>query len=247
MPCLSDNYAYLVAREGSSNAIVIDASEAEPVVRASEREGLRIAAIFATHHHHDHVGGHEAMLERDPGLRVYGHASENARIPRLSHTLRDGDVTTAAGLTIRALHVPGHTLGALAYSIDDAVFTGDTLFLAGCGRLFEGTPAMMLASLEKIAALPEATRVYCGHEYTVKNLEFARAVDPGNDAVRERLDRVKRTRATGAPSVPGTIREERVTNPFLRARTPEIGARYPARNGAVEVFAALRREKDTFR
>ena len=248
VPCLSDNYAYLVGRDGASEAIVIDPSESEPVIRALEHEGLTLAAILATHHHHDHVGGIEGLRERFGALSVYAHASDEGRIPAQSERVEEGKPFTVAGLEVRALHVPGHTLGAVAYLVGDAVFTGDTLFVGGCGRLFEGTPAEMHASLTgKLARLPAATKVYCGHEYTASNLRFAAAMEPDSDAVRAKAARVAVRRARGEPTVPSTIGEELATNPFLRAGSDAIRARFPAAASEVEVFAAVRAAKDSFR
>ncbi len=235
VPCLSDNYAYLVARDGSDEAIVIDPSESEPVIAALEREKLRLVAIVNTHHHHDHVGGNEGLRARYGALPVYAHASDQGRVPAQTERVEEGKPFTVAGLTLDPLHVPGHTTGAVAYCIEDAVFTGDTLFVAGCGRLFEGTPEMMHRSLsEKLGRLPPATRVYCGHEYTVSNLRFAQHAEPDNQAVKDKLARAQALRERGEPTVPSTIGEELATNPFVRSRS-------------VEEFAARRRAKDTFR
>ncbi|HKQ68725.1 MAG TPA: hydroxyacylglutathione hydrolase [Polyangiaceae bacterium] len=249
IPCLEDNYAYLLD-DGSGELAVVDASESAPVEAALAGAEGRLTAVFATHHHQDHVGGNEALAARHEGLRIYGYESDRGRIPNQSEFLTDGQAFTWSRLHIRALHIPGHTTGAVAYVIGDVVFTGDTLFLAGCGRLFEGTPAMMYRSLnEVLARLDPGTRIYCGHEYTVSNLKFAMHVEPGNGAARERLARTTGLRARGEPTVGGTIAEELATNPFLRCGNAEIrrtiGA--PASASDVEVFALLRRAKDVFR
>jgi hydroxyacylglutathione hydrolase len=238
VPCLSDNYAYLLIADGE--AAVVDPSEAVPVQAAAAREGVRLRAILNTHHHWDHVGGNEGLLQDQPDLPVYGHESDLARgrIPGQTVGLPDGAERTVLGRRVQALHIPGHTLGAVAYFFPDegVVFTGDTLFGAGCGRLFEGTPEMMFASLQRLCGLPEATQVYCGHEYTERNLAFAAAVEPQSAAIAAisaRQTRVRALRAQGLPSVPSTLAEERETNPFLRA--PDAAR-----------FAELRRLKDTF-
>lgn len=247
VPCLSDNYAYVVTRAGSTEALVIDPSEAAPVARALAHEGLDLTAILATHHHHDHVGGIEELRARFGAVAVYAHASDAGRVPGQTERVEDGRRFTVAGLEVLPLHVPGHTLGAVAYVIGDAVFTGDTLFVAGCGRLFEGTAEQMNASLNgKLARLAPSTRVYCGHEYTAANLRFAAAMEPANDEVRAKAERVAALRAAGAATVPSTIGEELATNPFLRVGSAAIRARFPAAAGEAEVFGAVRREKDGF-
>jgi hydroxyacylglutathione hydrolase len=247
VPCLSDNYAYLVARDGSSDCFVVDPSESAPVIAALEREGLRLVAIVNTHHHHDHVGGNEGLRERFGELPVYAHVSDVGRVPAQTERVEEGHAVHVAGLELHPLHVPGHTLGAVAYHVEDAVFTGDTLFVAGCGRLFEGTPEQMHRSLSgKLGCLPAATRVYCGHEYTVNNLRFAVHAEPENRAAAAKLEAAQATRARGAPTVPSTIGEELETNPFLRCDAASLAAHFPG-GSAVEIFAAVRKAKDTFR
>jgi hydroxyacylglutathione hydrolase len=247
VPCLSDNYAYLVTAEGSDDAFVVDPSEAPPVIAALTKHGLRLVAILNTHHHHDHVGGNEDLLAKYGELPVYAYASDKGRVPAQTVSVEEGNPFTAAGLEVRALHVPGHTLGAVAYVVEDAVFTGDTLFVAGCGRLFEGTPAQMYDSLSgKLAHLPKATRVYCGHEYTVSNLRFAVHAEPDNRAAAEKLTAAQATRERGEPTVPSTIGEELATNPFMRCDEPALAARFPG-GSAAEVLGAVRKAKDGFR
>ncbi len=246
VPCLSDNYAYLVAADGRREAIVIDPSEAAPVIDALEREKLSLVAIVNTHHHHDHVGGNEALRERYGELPVYAHSSDAGRIPAQTEQVDEGKPVRIAGLELRPLHVPGHTLGAVSYCVEDAVFTGDTLFIAGCGRMFEGTPEGMHASLSKLAALPVHTRVFCGHEYTVNNLRFAETVEPDNEAVRKKLGAARAARERGEFTVGSTIAEELATNPFLRCAEASVQARFPGPT-LPDVFAAVRRAKDNFR
>jgi hydroxyacylglutathione hydrolase len=250
VPCLSDNYAYIIASGGS--AVVVDPSEAAPVQAALDKRSLALVGIWATHHHHDHVGGIAELVEHHAGLEVVGSAydAEHGRIPGLTRSVADGEALWFGSHRARVIDVPGHTLGAVAFVIEGAVFSGDTLFGAGCGRLFEGTPAVMVSSLEKLRGLPGETQLYCGHEYTVKNLGFAAQIEPGNPAVAERGKRVAALRQAGKPSVPSTIEEERATNPLLRWDAPavvqkarELGA---ASGDGVEVFAALRRARDGF-
>jgi hydroxyacylglutathione hydrolase len=251
VPCLRDNYAYLVRADGREEALVVDPSEAGPVLDTAENAGLKIVAILNTHHHWDHVGGNEELLQRLGPLPVYGHASDDGRIPGQTVKLAHGDTFEVAGLEVRVLHIPGHTLGAVAYVTGGAVFTGDTLFAAGCGRLFEGTPAQMYTSLnETLAALPDDTLVYCGHEYTESNLRFALHVEPGNAAARKKSERVAELRARGEPTVPSTLGEERQTNPFMRCDSQQIiesmSERLGAERAPAKVLAAVRAAKDAF-
>ncbi len=257
IPCLRDNYAYLIGDSASREVAVVDPSEAEPVLAVLAKEGLSPVAILCTHHHPDHVGGNLDLLSRFAGLPVFGYQGdrERGRIPGQTVGLSDGEKGRAAGLEFHALHIPGHTTGAVAYHFagQRVVFTGDTLFGAGCGRMFEGTPKVMHASLQRLAALPPQTQVYCGHEYTENNLKFAAAVEPENQAIRDRRGRVVVLRGAGRPSVPSTIAEERETNPFLRPGEPSVRAAAQGADpslaqgvGDDEVFGALRRWKDRF-
>lgn len=254
VPCLKDNYAYLVICEATNTAAVVDPSEARPVVEALQREGVTPRAIWNTHHHWDHTGGNKDLLAAFPGLEVVAHVSDRGRIHGQTTFIEDGgEVALGQELRAHIIYNPGHTSGAISYHLSGpaAVFTGDTLFLAGCGRLFEGTPAQMHASLSRLAALPDQTRIYCGHEYTASNLRFAAAVEPDNQAILARVGAVAQARANGAPTVPGTVAEERATNPFLRTDVPEVARAARAAEPAdgdtpADVFAALRRWKDRF-
>jgi hydroxyacylglutathione hydrolase len=254
IPAFADNYIWLV-REGA-NATVVDPGDAEPVLAYLDREGLALTAIVNTHHHGDHVGGNAGLLARAP-VPVCGPARET--IPGRTQALAEGDRITVPGigLALRVLDVPGHTAGHIAYFGDDGgdghpiAFVGDTLFAGGCGRLFEGTPQQMSGSLGKLARLPRDTRAYCAHEYTLANLRFALAVEPGNVALRDRRDREAAKRERGEPTVPSTIGEELATNPFLRAAEPAVFAAAQAHAGrkladAVESFAELRAWKNAF-
>jgi hydroxyacylglutathione hydrolase len=250
--CLKDNYAYLVVTP-SGDAAIVDASEADSVREALLREGVRARAIWSTHHHWDHVGGNEA-LARDLGVHeIVGHMSDRGRLPGQTRFVDTDDVVHVGNLEARCIHIPGHTLGAVAYFLDTgserAVFTGDTLFCAGCGRLAEGTPAQMHASLTLLLTLPADTRVYCGHEYTESNLRFAAHVEPGNADVRRAQERAASLRAAGAPTVGTTLEEERRVNPFVRVRSPQIRATLgiAAEADAATALAAIRAAKDSFR
>ncbi len=251
VPCLQDNYAYLVVASGGEAAIV-DASEAAPVRATLARERVRAVAIWSTHHHFDHVGGNEE-LARELGLEVVAHVSDRERVPAFGRGVDTGDLLRLGDVEARCIHIPGHTLGAVAYFVDApgqrCVFTGDTLFCAGCGRLFEGTAAQMHASLGRLAALPGDTRVFCGHEYTASNLRFAAHVEPSNADVARAIDRAARLRSEGLPTVGTTLDEERRVNPFLRIGSPELRTTLRIAPDADEVaaFAVVRASKDRFR
>ena len=243
VPCLKDNFAYLVI-DDDGRCAVVDPGEAAPVEAALAREHAELSAVWATHHHPDHVGGIGELVARHAGVEVVIGVKDAARTPHVTRRVDDGDEVALGSLRARCIHNPGHTLGAVTYVVDDCAFTGDTLFSAGCGKLFEGDAAMMHASLMRLAALPPDTRVYFGHEYTATNLRFAAAVEPDNPAV------AARAKALAQPSTPSTIADERATNPFLRATEPAVIAAAKARGAAgdpVSVFAALRSWKDGFR
>lgn len=246
---LSDNYVWIAHRRGARQALAVDPGAAEPVERALHRYGLELAAVLLTHHHGDHVAGVPELLTatRAP---VYGPATEP--IPSVDRPLADGDRVEAAGLRFAVLAVPGHTAGHIAYHGDGLLFSGDTLFGGGCGRLFEGAPDQMVHSLSRLAGLDGSTAVCCGHEYTVANLRFASQVEPENLDLQDRLAAAERLRSEGAPTLPSTIELELRTNPFLRCSEPQVAAaaaRVTGRNpgGDVEVFTAIRRWKDGWR
>ena len=246
LPALSDNYIWTLAEAGA-DAIIVDPGEAEPVL-AAMRQGLRPRAILVTHHHHDHPDAVATLAERC-GATVY--APDDARIAGEFVPVREGDRIEMAGLDLRVMEVPGHTRSHVAYIGEGLAFTGDTLFSLGCGRLFEGTPAQMFDSLERLAALPPETRVCCAHEYTLANASFALTVEPGNPALAERAAQARAARAAGLPTLPISMDSERKTNPFLRCREPRLAARVAEYAGcdpadAVAVFTALRRWKDGF-
>ncbi len=246
VPCLSDNYAYLVTLDGK-DAVCVDPSEVTPVAEALGREGLRLVGILNTHHHHDHVGGNEGLLELFGKMPVFAHESDQGRVPGQTHFVKEGHAADVAGLSFNPMHVPGHTTGAVSYFGHGVVFTGDTLFVAGCGRLFEGTPAMMHTSLwEKLGKLPGDTKVYCGHEYTAGNLRFAAHVEPENKHIQEKLSRVTAMRERGEMTIPSTMAEELLTNPFLRANEPSVQKMYPGATAA-DVLGAVRKAKDVFK
>jgi len=254
IPQLQDNYAYLIIDRSSGEAAVVDCAEAKPVLDEVRSQRVRLGAVLATHHHYDHVGGNDDLRAAITDLRIHGSAEDAPRIPGITDPVRDGDPVSVGALAARVILIPAHTSGHVAYyfAAAKAVFTGDTLFAAGCGRLFEGDAAQMMASLGRLAALPDETQVYCGHEYTQKNLEFAVTLEPGNRAATDKLAAVRALRSARKPTVPSTIGEEKATNPFLRTTSPELAASVRARvpgipaNDPVALFAAVRALKDRF-
>ena len=251
IPAFADNYLWLL--HDGKRALIVDPGDAEPVLRALEQSALQLESILVTHHHADHTGGVDA-LRNATGATVFGPASE--RIPAPFKPLREGDSVHSLGLDFAVLDVPGHTAGHIAFYTPDMdgqplLFCGDTLFSGGCGRLFEGTAGQMLASLDKLAALPGATRVCCAHEYTLANLRFALAVEPDNAAVQAYGQHCRQLRKQGQPTLPRSIGQEVLINPFLRTRQAAIVAavhRFDAStHDDTTVFAALRQWKNQFK
>lgn len=251
IPVLSDNYVFLLYDSHKKQAAVVDPAVATTVIREIEKLGAELIAIFNTHHHWDHVGGNHELLARFPQATVYGGKEDKGRIPHQQVFLQEGDTVEFAGRQAYIYHVPGHTKGHIAYYFppsqgeEGELFCGDTLFAGGCGRLFEGTPAQMVQSLNKLRNLPDSTRVWCAHEYTLKNLQFALTVDQDNEILRQRYQQVAEDRRKNLPTIPSTIGLEKLTNPFLRWDNPSIkstiGLEEPER-----VFARLRGMKDNF-
>ena len=235
IPALTDNYIWLAHERDTGETAVVDPAEAEPVLAVLEARGWRLTQIWNTHWHPDHTGGN-AALKAATGARVTGPAAEAARIPTLDRQVREGDRVSLGAIEAEVIEVPAHTAGHIAYHLPDeeTAFVGDTLFAMGCGRLFEGTAEQMHANLQRLAALPPETRVYCAHEYTFANARFAMTVEPDNAELAARAKAVAAARAAGQATVPTTIALERATNPFMRAAT-------------VAEFAERRRAKDNFR
>ena len=235
IPALSDNYIWLVHDSVSGETMVVDPAAAEPVLAEAERRGWRITQIWNTHWHPDHTGGN-AAIKHATGCTVTGPAAEADRIPTLDRQVREGDTVRLGSVEAQVMEVPAHTAGHIAYYLpsEHLAFVGDTMFAMGCGRLFEGDAAQMHANLQRLAALPPETEIYCAHEYTLSNGRFALAAEPDNEAIRERMVRVEAARGVNEATVPTTIALERATNPFVRARSAEH-------------LAELRRAKDNFR
>lgn len=248
IPCLSDNYAFLVHDRESGATAAVDVPEAGPIMAELSQRGWRLSDIILTHHHSDHVAGVEALRDQT-GARVLGAAADAHRLPRLDLALSEGASVPLGPETACVIEVPGHTIGHIAIHFPESgyVFTGDSLMAMGCGRLFEGTPAMMWASLRKLAAMPPATLVCSGHEYTAANMRFAQALEPENPALMLRADAILAARSAGLPTVPSRLSDEIATNPFLRASDPVLKAVVGmADAGDAEVFAAIRARKDKF-
>lgn len=244
VPCLADNYAYVVVADDGMTAAVVDPSEAPPVLAAVQSLGVRVSALWLTHHHPDHTGGVEGLLAALGAVPVVGsqYDFEKGRIPGQTVAVDDTDTLPLGAHEARVLAIPGHTLGAVAYWIGDELFTGDTLFLAGCGRVFEGDMEMMAHSLLRLRALPRSLRVWCGHEYAEKNLAFAAEVDPTNAHIAERVAETRARRARGEPSVPWTLGDDLRVNPFLRFdQSPPGDAAEPIRG-----FTRLRERRNAF-
>lgn len=247
-PCLTDNYGYLVRDPVSGTTAAVDTPCAASILQALAAKGWSLDYILNTHHHGDHAGGNLELKEKT-GCRIVGPRADAARIPGMDIGLGEGDTFDLGSRRARVLETPGHTRGHIIYVFDEerSAFVGDTLFAMGCGRLFEGTPAQMWHSLQKLLALPDDMRVYCAHEYTQKNARFALTVEPGNAELVARAAEVDRVRAAGLPTIPTSIGLERATNPFLRPDSPGLQATLGL-SGArlVDVFAETRRRRDGF-
>lgn len=252
IPAYRDNYIWLIAIHTTASSpqkvIIVDPGDAEPVNRFLTEHNLEPAAILVTHHHWDHVDGIETLCQHTE-LPVYG--PQGSRIPRLTHPLGDGSQISIGALQLQVIATPGHTLDHISYYTPGMLFCGDTLFAAGCGRLFEGSPRQMHESLNRLNELPADTRIYCTHEYTLKNLEFAHEVEPDNPAIIARLAEVRRLRQLDQITLPTTLAEERRTNPFLRCQEPTVMAaaeRFAGKPAldAAETFKVIRFWKDTW-
>ncbi len=246
VPCLKDNYAYLVHDPDAGLTAVVDPSEPDPVRKALAARRWKLTHILNTHHHFDHTGGNIPLKEMY-GATIVGPGKDRDRIPGIDVGVDETTGWKFGARPVRVLEIPAHTRAHIAFVTDDAAFTGDTLFAMGCGRLFEGTPAMMWKSLSKLMQLPDATRIFCGHEYTLNNGRFAQTLEPKNPDLTARMRDVEAARARNAPTIPSTLGLEKKTNPFLRPDSAAIRSSLGlAQSGDVEVFAEMRKRKDSF-
>lgn len=248
IPCLSDNYAFLIGNPATKEAALIDVPEAAPINAALEKSGWRLTTVILTHHHDDHVQGLNDLVDRDR-LHVIGARADAHRLPALDQDVNDGDTLTLLGEAAHIMDVSGHTVGHIAIHLPESglVFTADSLMAMGCGRLFEGTPAQMWDSLQKLRALPPETLVCSGHEYTATNGRFAASLEAANPSVTSRIDAIKKARATNTPTVPSTLALELATNPFLRGDDPVLQTAIGmAGQDPVAVFTEIRARKDRF-
>ena len=248
IPCLDDNYGFLVHDSATGVTASIDTPEVGPINEALAEQGWKLTHILNTHHHFDHAGGNEA-LKIQWGCQIIGAANDAERIPGIDRQVVDGEVFELGSASVRVLEVPGHTTGHIAYHFadDNVAFVGDTLFALGCGRMFEGTAEQMWGSLEKLMALPDETLVYCAHEYTQANAAFAITVEPDNQALRARVEEIAKLRAQGIPTVPTSIGLERQTNPFVRPDSANLQQTIDLVGAnPVAIFAETRKRKDHF-
>ncbi|MBI1339000.1 hydroxyacylglutathione hydrolase [bacterium] len=246
-PCLQDNYGFLIHDPASGETATIDTPDAERILAEAASRGWKITQIWNTHWHPDHAGGN-AAIKAATGCRITGPRGEADKIGTLDRLVGEGDEVALGGVVARVMDTPGHTAGHIVYALPEhkLAFVGDTLFALGCGRLFEGTPAQMWASLGKLRALPGDTKVYCAHEYTLSNLAFALSVDGRNPALHAYGDRVRALRERGQPTVPTTIADELAANPFMRADDPALQAAVGQSGDAVEAFREIRERKNVF-
>ncbi len=246
VPCLKDNYAYLLTDQQAGLCAVVDPSEPQPVKAALAKSGLKLTHILNTHHHWDHTGGNQTLKE-EFGAKVIGPAKDRDRIAGIDEGVSEAAPWQFGAHHATILEIPAHTRGHIAFVFGDIAFTGDTLFAMGCGRLFEGDPPTMWSSLSKLMRLADETKIYCGHEYTLNNGRFALRLEPGNAALQSRMCEVEAARAKNEPTIPSTMRLEKKTNPFLRPNSAEIRRTLGMQTASeVEVFAETRRRKDSF-
>ena len=248
IPCLSDNYAYIINDKNSKTIGVVDPSEAKPIISYLKKEKLELNYILNTHHHFDHIGGN-AELKKIYKAKVVGFAGDKHRIPGIDITMKNNEKWTFGDSTVKILHIPGHTLGHICFFFEKEkiAFTGDTLFSLGCGRIFEGDHKQMLASLNKIKKLPKDTKIYCGHEYTYKNAEFCIKHDSGNMNLKKHFEKIKKLRLNNIPTIPSKLETELKLNIFLRCDQKDLKTKLNMQNHEdIEVFRKVRELKDNF-
>jgi hydroxyacylglutathione hydrolase len=250
IPCLKDNYAYLIHNAATHETALVDIPEAAPILAALAARGWQLTDVLLTHHHWDHIDGLPDLVAGLPARpKIWGAAADAHRLPALDHALKDGETVTICGEDVDIFDLSGHTLGHIAFHFPttQALFSGDSLMVMGCGRLFEGTPAQMWASLQKLTPLSDATRLFSGHEYTASNIRFALALEPTNSGLMSLSNKVDKLRGANMPTIPTTLAQERQLNPFLRAPNPDMKAAI-GMTGAldVDVFAEIRARKDKF-
>ncbi|KAL2558324.1 Hydroxyacylglutathione hydrolase cytoplasmic [Forsythia ovata] len=252
IPCLEDNYAYMIIDEATKEAAVVDPVEPHSVLQVAQENGVDLKVVLTTHHHWDHAGGNEKIKQLVPDIKIYGGSIDN--VQGCTNKVENGDkMSLGADINIMCLHTPCHTKGHISYYVtgkeeeDPAVFTGDTMFIAGCGKFFEGTAEQMYHSLcVTLGSLPKPTQVFCGHEYTVKNLQFASTVEPDNVRISQKLSWAQQKRKAGLPTIPSTIAEELETNPFVRVDLPEVQEKVGCKS-PVEALREIRQRKDNWR
>ena len=248
IPCLQDNYAFLIGNTQTGEAAIVDVPEAAPINAAVKSHGWKLTTVLLTHHHWDHVEGLDGLDNRE-ALHIVGADADAHRLPPLSHAVKEGETKEVLGTSMHIYDVSGHTLGHIAFHMPElnAAFTADSLMALGCGRLFEGTPAQMFESMKKLSALPDETIIYSGHEYTSTNAKFALTIEPSNTALISRCEATETARAGNTPTVPSSLILERATNPFLRAHIPQIADHLDMPNAApVDVFTEIRKRRDNF-
>ncbi len=248
IPCLKDNYSYVIIDQKNNKTCVVDPSESKPIISFLEKNNLKLNYILNTHHHHDHVGGN-VELKKKYNAKILGYAGDSERIPDIDIMLKDGEIWKEDNFEAKIIHIPGHTLGHICFYFynENNLFTGDTLFSLGCGRIFEGTYEQMFSSLEKIKKLPHKTKIYCGHEYTLQNSKFCITYDNKNIELKKKIENIKEKLKQNKPTVPSTLEEELKSNIFLRSDNDEIKTNLNINNSSSLVaFSKLRDLKDNF-
>ena len=248
IPCLTDNYAYIIRDKNSKTTGVVDPSEAKPIISFLKREKLKLNYILNTHHHFDHIGGN-IELKKIYNAKIVGFEGDRHRIPGIDIFIKDKEIWSFGNSTVKIIHIPGHTLGHICFFFEKEkiVFTGDTLFSLGCGRIFEGDHKQMLDSLNKIKKLPKNTKIYCGHEYTYKNAEFCMKYEGNNIHLKKKFEEIKRLRSQNLPTIPSSLEDELKSNIFLRCDKEELKTKLNMKNHEdLEVFKKVRDLKDSF-